>query len=84
MNNGENMTKTKTVKTVDMLSEINLLKRLIAQWKTCPVGRFTSMQIVLYAVLEYLEFDPERVYMIPDREYLLGRSVEWIIVLLIK
>ena len=78
------MAKTETVKTVDMLSEITLLKRLIAQWKTCPVGRFTSMQIVMYAVLEYLEFDPEKVYEIPDREYLQRRSVDWIINVFMK
>ncbi len=76
---GENMAKTETVKTVDTLPEINLLRKLIAQWKTCPVGRFTSMQIILYAVLEYLEFDPERVYVIRDREYLMGHSIAWII-----
>ena len=78
------MPKTETIKAVDMFAEKTLLKRLIEQWKTCPGGRFTSMQIVLYAVLEYLEFDPERVYKVIDAEYLSKRSTDWIVIMLTK
>lgn len=69
---------------VDILAETNLLKKLIAQWKTCPVGRFTSMQIVLYAVLEYLGFDPERVYKITNWNYLNKHSEDWILNVFMK